>query len=205
MAFSMALVMRAESWPEFKIKTASSEGDTGKSDKTRQLSIEQANALEHLLQGQSDRAVAEAVGVARQTIWEWRNNDPLFIAELNRQRSEMWTEARERLKSLANRALDVVELHLDSDDPKASLAAAKYILQGTRLLGDTDLPKEGPTTPEAVIMKDLRSEARQELAAKEGPTRSRLFDPFMEEDLSARIEDMAESRLKKAMSEAGLA
>ena len=205
MAFSMALVMRAESWPEFKIKTASSEGDTGKSDKTRQLSIEQANALEHLLQGQSDRAVAEVVGVARQTIWEWRNHDPLFIAELNRQRSEMWTEARERLKSLANRALDVVELHLDSDDPKASLAAAKYILQGTRLLGDTDLPKEGPTTPEDVIMKGLRSEARQELAVTEGPTRSRLFDPFMEEDLSTRVEDLAKSKLQKAMAEAGLA
>jgi hypothetical protein len=176
-----------------------------KQDKTRQLSIEQANALEHLLQGQSDRAVAEVVGVARQTIWEWRNNDPLFIAELNLQRSEMWQEARERLKSLANRALDVVELHLDSDDPKASLAAAKYILQGTRLLGDTDLPKEGPTTPEDVIMKDLRCEARQELAAKEGSTRSRLFDPFMEEDLSARVEDLAKSKLQKAMAEAGLA
>jgi hypothetical protein len=176
-----------------------------KQDKTRQLSIEQANALEHLLQGQSDRAVAEVVGVARQTIWEWRNNDPLFIAELNLQRSEMWQEARERLKSLANRALDVVELHLDSDDPKASLAAAKYILQGTRLLGDTDLPKEGPTTPEDVIMKDLRCEARQELAAKVGSTRSRLFDPFMEEDLSARVEDLAKSKLQKAMAEAGLA
>jgi hypothetical protein len=176
-----------------------------KQDKTRQLSIEQANALEHLLQGQSDRAVAETVGVARQTVWEWRNHDPLFIAELNRQRSEMWQEARERLKSLANRALDVVELHLDSDDPKASLAAAKYILQGTRLLGETDLPKEGPTTPEDVIMKDLRCEARQELAAKEGSTRSRLFDPFMEEDLSARVEDLAKSKLQKAMSEAGLA
>jgi len=68
--------------------------------KTRQLSIEQANALEH--------------------------HDPLFIAELNRQRSEMWQEARERLKSLANHALDVVELHLGSGDPKASLATAKY-------------------------------------------------------------------------------
>jgi hypothetical protein len=176
-----------------------------KPDKTRQLSIEQANALEHLLQGQSDRAVAEAVGVARQTIWEWRNHDPLFIAELNRQRSEMWTEARERLKSLANIALDVVELHLGSDDPKASLAAAKYILQGTRLLGDTDLPKEGPTTPEGVIMKDLRNEARQELVAKKGPAMTRLFDPFMEEELSARVEDLAKSRLKKAMAEAGLA
>jgi hypothetical protein len=81
-----------------------------KSDKTRQLSIEQENAIEHLLQGKSDAAAAEAVGVSRQTIWEWRNRNPLFIAELNRQRSEMWREARERLKSLANRALDVVEL-----------------------------------------------------------------------------------------------
>lgn len=176
-----------------------------KQDKTRQLSIEQANALEHLLQGQSDRAVADAVGVARQTIWEWRNHDPLFIAELNRQRVELWAEARERLKSLANHALDVVELHLDSDDPKASLAAAKYILQGVRLLGETDLPKEGPTTPEDVIMKDLRSEARQELAAKDGPAMLGLFDPFMEEELSTRVEDLAKSKLQKAMSEAGLA
>jgi len=31
------------------------------------------NAIEHLLLGKSDRAVAETVGVARQTIWEWRN------------------------------------------------------------------------------------------------------------------------------------
>ena len=34
----------------------------------------------------------------------------LFIAELNRQRSELWWDARERLKSLANRALDGVEM-----------------------------------------------------------------------------------------------
>ena len=179
-----------------------------KSDKTRQLSIEQANALEHLLQGKSDRVVSEVVGVSRQTVWEWRNNDPLFIAELNRQRSEMWQEARERLKSLANRALDVVELHLGSDDPKAALGAAKYILQGTRLLGDTDLPKEGPTTPEDVIMKGLRSEARQELVAKEGPAMPRFgFDPFraeIEDSFEDKVEALAESRLKKAMAEAGL-
>ena len=173
-----------------------------KSDKTRQLSIEQANALEHLLQGQSDRAVAEAVGAARQTIWEWRNHDPLFIAELNRQRSEMWGEARERLKSLANRALDVVELHLDSDDPKAALGAAKYILQGTRLLGETDLPRSGPTTPEDVILEKLRSEARMELYA-EGKGR----DPFKIDlfGIDDEVEDLANSRLKKAMVEAGLA
>jgi transcriptional regulator with XRE-family HTH domain len=174
-----------------------------KPDKTRQLSIEQANAIEHLLQGQSDRAVAEAVGVSRQTISEWKNHDPLFVAELNRQRSEMWKEARERMKALANRALDVVELQFDSDDPKAALAAAKYILQGTLLLGDTDLPRSGPTSPEAVIMAKLRSEARMELEA-EGKDKGRYpfkADLFRIED---EIEALANSRLKKAMAEAGL-
>lgn len=175
--------------------------DLTKLDKTRQLSQEQMNAIEHLLQGKSDRAVAEAVGVSRQTVWVWRNNDPLFIAELNRQRFEMWKEARERLKSLANRALDVVELHLNSGDPKASLAAAKYVLQGTRLLGDTDLPTSGPTTSEDVILERLRYEARQELYA-EGKGR----DPFKVDlfGIEDEVEDLAKSRLKKALAEAGL-
>jgi hypothetical protein len=185
--------------------------ETTKPDKTRQLSIEQENAVEHLLQGKSDRAVAEAVGVSRQTVWEWRNNDPLFIAELNRQRSEMWREARERLKSLTNRALDVVEVQLDSSDPKVSLVAAKYILQGTRLLGDTDLPIKGPMTPKAVILERLRFEARQELIEEDKKNQLRNpmleLDPFKEMNeinFANRVEDLAQSRLKEALSEAGL-
>jgi len=172
-----------------------------KPDKTRQLSQEQLNSIEHLLQGKSDRAVAEAVGMSRQTIWEWRNHDPLFIAELNRQRSELWWDARERLKSLANRALDAVEVQLYSGDPKASLAAAKYVLQGTRLLGDTDLSTSGPTTPEEVILNRLRYEARMELIAQ-GKGR----DPFKVDlfGIEDEVEDLAKSRLKKAMAEAGL-
>lgn len=172
-----------------------------KPDKIRQLSQEQMNAIEHLLLGKSDRAAAETVGVSRQTICEWRNHDPLFIAELNRQRSELWWESRERLKSLANRALDAVEVQLDSSDPKASLAAAKYVLQGTRLLGETDLPGSGPMTPEEVILNRLRYEARMELTAQ-GKGRD-LFkvDLFGIED---EVEDLAKSRLKKAIAEAGL-
>jgi hypothetical protein len=73
-------------------------------------------------------------------------------------------------------------LQLDSDDSKASLAAAKDIMQGTRLSGETDLPKEGPTTPEGVLLPELRREARQKLAAKEGPAMPRLFDPFWRRD-----------------------
>ena len=171
------------------------------------------NSIEHLLQGKSDRAVAEAVGVSRQTISEWKNHDPLFIAELNRQRSELWWEAHQRLKSLANRALDVVELQLDSGDPKASLAASKYILQGTRLLGDTDLPRSGPTTPEAVILEKLRSEAKREIAEADRQEKP-MFPEFgvladmnreiREQEFANKVEDLAKSRLKRAMAEAGL-
>lgn len=180
--------------------------ETTKSDKNQQirpLSQEQLNAIEHLLQGKSDAATAEAVGVVRTTIWEWRNHNPVFIAELNRQRAELWDEARERLKALANRAMDVVELQLDNSDPKISLAAAKYVLQGTRLLGDANLPAAGgPTTPEGVILVGLRREARREIEAKTDPM-FRDLDLFGEEK-EHKIEALAQSRLKKALAEAGI-
>jgi len=58
-------------------------------------------------------------------------------------------------------------------------------------------------------MAELRTDARWELAAKEGPAMPRFeFDPFlgeMEESLSTRAETLAQSRLKKALAEAGLA
>lgn len=47
----------------------------------------------------------------------------------------LWSEASERLKSQANRARDVVELYLDSDDPKTELGAAKCVLQEHQALG----------------------------------------------------------------------
>ncbi len=44
-----------------------------KSDKNGQLNIEPENAIDLLIQGKSDREVAEAIGVARQTVNQWRN------------------------------------------------------------------------------------------------------------------------------------
>lgn len=173
---------------------------TTKSDKIRQLSQEQMNAIEHLLQGKSDAATAEAVGVARQTIWEWRNRSPVFIAELNSRRYELWDEARERLKALANRSLDVIERNLDSEDPKASLMAAQYVLKSTKL-SDKIPTSIGPTTPEDVILEGLKREARMELEAQGKCQDLFKLDPFGIED---EVEDLARSRLKKAMAEAGL-
>lgn len=180
------------------------------SDKFRQLSQLQMNAIGFIMEGKSDRAAAEAVGVARQTIWEWRNRDIIFIAALNKARIEMWGEARERLKSLTGQAVDVLERQLGSDDPKIALAAARHILQVNNL-GSMDALKVGLTDPEAIIMTRLRSDARKELIEKnkkKSPYSSLNLDPLSREideiALDRQVEDLAKSRLEVAMAEAGL-
>jgi len=79
--------------------------------------------------------------------------------------------------------------------------ALEHLLQGTRLMGDTDLPSSGPMTPEGVIMSRLRAEARCELQAQGKGRDPFKVDPFGIDD---EVEDLAKSRLKKAIAEAGL-
>ena len=40
------------------------------------LSVEQLNAIDILVQGRTDQETAETVGVARETVTRWRNDNP---------------------------------------------------------------------------------------------------------------------------------
>lgn len=109
------------------------EFDLTKYDKSRQektLSIEQQNAIDLLITGKSDGETAKLVGVARQTVWNWRNNDILFYTELNKRRQDLWSANLERIRSLAIDALDVVAEDLQqTDDFKARSTAAYFVLR----------------------------------------------------------------------------
>ena len=121
-----------------------------KVDKCRQLSIEQENAIDLLLQGKSDKEVAEVVGVSRQTVTEWRNRNPLFAAELNRKRQEVWGGQTERLRQLIARAVSVLEEDMQqTQDRRLRQAAAVHVLRAAGLSG-TNLAPSGATTPEGV-------------------------------------------------------
>ena len=50
------------------------------------LKEQQMLAIPHILAGKSDAQVAEAVGVARETINRWRNHDEDFQDELSQSR-----------------------------------------------------------------------------------------------------------------------
>ena len=64
----------------------------------RNLSIQQKNAIDLLIVGQTDGEVAQTIGASRQTINQWKNQDAVFVAEMNRQRKSVWECQQERLR-----------------------------------------------------------------------------------------------------------
>jgi len=113
-----------------------------KSSKIRQdamsLSIEQLNAIDLLVTGLSDREVAEKVGVARQTITNWRLYHPVFQAELNRKRKEIWGVSGDRLRSLLPKALDRLEKTLVDDSNPNAWRVAIELLRATGLYANDE-------------------------------------------------------------------
>ncbi len=73
------------------------------------LSVEQLNAIDILVQGRTDQETADTVDVARETVTRWRNDNPHFIAEFNKQRRLIWDDSHDRLRALANKAFNTLE------------------------------------------------------------------------------------------------
>jgi transcriptional regulator with XRE-family HTH domain len=120
-----------------------------KTDKTRQdLSIEQQNAIEMLITGQSDAQVAEAVGVSRQTVWQWRNRDAYFRAELFAKRASLYSEYQDALRALVPEALAVLRQSLSSEDEHIRLRAVSLLLKASAL--------EIGTVPEALSAERIK-------------------------------------------------
>jgi transcriptional regulator with XRE-family HTH domain len=92
------------------------------------LSHSQNLAIEILLTGKRDREVADMVGTSRQTINEWRRNSQ-FSDELDRRRRELFAETHKRLQQLSDKALNVLETNLDSDNPIIAVRAAQLLLK----------------------------------------------------------------------------
>ena len=120
-------------------------------DEDRHLSPKKEKALELLLAGKTVTQAAKEIRVSRQTLSDWKNHDPIFIAELNRRRGELWDAARERLRGLLSQAVDVLEEDLTSaEDRRLRQQAAVHILKALGIYGKENFQPLGPATPEAV-------------------------------------------------------
>ena len=138
-------------------------------DKSGQLSQKQHDAILLILAGKSDAQVGEKLGVTRQTVNTWRNQDQAFRFELKRCRENVWSQTRQRLESLAIGAVSAYEdVLLGPDaDKRTRLMGAKGVLDYVLKFKDKDaaaaaaraaeeeLLKPPPLTPE--LMPALRS------------------------------------------------
>ena len=87
-------------------------------------------------------ATADAVGVSRQTISEWANRDPDFIAALNSVRQETLDAGVDKLRGMVEKALGAVEAGFDSEE----LSAKERAALGMALLKQVGLSERaGPT------------------------------------------------------------
>lgn len=111
--------------------------NTNKTD----LTPAQLSAVNLLATGATVTAAAESANVARQTVSEWMNHDPVFQAALNKRRSELWSEQCDRYRAMLPKALDTVEMALTEGGPDALKAALTIIrLSGLELkpTGETE-------------------------------------------------------------------
>ena len=161
--------------------TVTKSNETSQGPSSSRLSVEQLNAIDILVQGRTDQETAETVGVARETVTRWRNDNPHFAAQLNRQRRLIWSDSHDRLRALANKAVDTLETSLDEGDSRVALEVLKAI----GLYGQVQ-PPSGPEDADLVLWEEAREWAELEISRK-GPSSDPLMDQLIWDSQIARL------------------
>lgn len=119
-----------------------------------ELTADQAAALEQLLSGQTVTAAAAAVGVSRETVSRWRNNDPAFQAAYNAALQSAYDAMNRKILDARARAVEALADMLDADDKLLALRAAAILVRI-----ETRRP-DGYTNPDAIARDNLFSQGR---------------------------------------------
>jgi hypothetical protein len=123
---------------------------------TRALSQKHRTALDMLASGKSDYEICFVLKIDASTLYRWKHNNPLFIAELNRRHQELWSDIAANLRLVVARAIATIDRQLLSADDVDSHRAARTLLN----LVNTDRlsPKNAPTRVDDVLDTFLRNQ-----------------------------------------------
>jgi hypothetical protein len=90
------------------------------------------HAIELRAHGFTVQQTADAVGVDQTTVNRWELQEP-HRRDLGSQREEMWADQQERLRSLVDRAIDVIGEGLDSPSERTRVECARQVLRSVGL------------------------------------------------------------------------
>jgi len=159
------------------------------------LSVEQLNAIDVLVHGKTDQETAQAVGVVRETVTRWRNDNPHFAAELNKQRRVIWGTNQDRLRSLVGKAVDALEAALDAQDSRAAVE----VLKAVGIYGQIE-PPLGPEDAELVLWSKAKSLADLEINRR-GPSGNLTLDFLLRDEEHATLTQRNMKELRKSYQE----
>lgn len=92
------------------------------------LSDAQLVALDMVLSGAGDAAVAREVKVDRRTVYRWRVEHPVFSATLAKRRRQLWELGVDRFRELTKLALDRLEAQIRDPYAPISMRAARAVV-----------------------------------------------------------------------------
>jgi hypothetical protein len=124
-----------------------------------------------LLTGKTDRETAEAVGVSRWTVRQWRTQHPLLMATLEQQRAEVWRCAQEKFRSLLSKAVKTLGQAVASGDLNASIE----LLKAVGMYGDGTMHAIGEQDPMKVIEAQAEAQVKAE-GVSDHPTHDMLIE-----------------------------
>jgi len=99
------------------------------------LSDKQEMALELAMSGMKDGEIAKRVGVSRQWVNKWRNQDTDFMYALQMRRQLMREKHMDSLSQLIEKSIEIVNEALEKGDEQTKLKAAMYVLKISGLQG----------------------------------------------------------------------
>lgn len=127
------------------------------------LNDKQLKAIEHIINGLSDGEVAELVGVTRETVNTWKNQNHDFIAELNKRRNSISITIQDKQRELVTKAYRVLDKHLDNQLNSDEIDV-KTALDIIKMYKPTDPTLE--TDAEIMKNRDLWSKGIDEMLYK---------------------------------------
>ena len=109
----------------------------------RKLTSQQQKSIRLFLSGCNDTEVAAELGVARQTVNNWKNKNQDFAKELDRQQQELNQENQLQLSGLVGQSIQVLRQSLASENERIRLSASIHVLKATGLYGQNQETASG--------------------------------------------------------------
>lgn len=145
-----------------ELKSTTKAGKTGHSD-SYELSEKQNLALVELFKGSTDEQAAKVAGVSRQTVNEWKNHCPAFIAAVQNHRAQIWEDTINPLREALLLSMKALRDSIEAGNLPLALELLEKAGADEIIKSELSKLRYSPTTPEA-IAEDLTNEELERLA-----------------------------------------